>query len=174
MRNFPPCVAEAYLHLLMGTIESRAAAAAADGKRQPVAQRVRLIVPSFDHNYVMWPSYVEKLYVHYNEQLLARQVRAGCIELKWKVRHVGNYLQVFLALQLTQFDWPLSAAVQARPSPVLQAGDHSHSLSMCLPRLAACRLSSGQRPWQLVNVQQRLLLRGSLQGMRRKTSAMTS
>lgn len=74
MRTFPPSVAEAYVHLLMGTIESRAAAAAADGKRQPVAQRMRLIVPSFDHNYVMWPSYVEKLYVHYNEQLLARQV----------------------------------------------------------------------------------------------------
>lgn len=72
MRNFPPCVAEAYVHMLMGIIESRAAAA--EGKRQHVAQRVRLIVPPFDHNYVMWPIYVEKLYVHYNEQLLARQV----------------------------------------------------------------------------------------------------
>lgn len=75
MRNFPPCVAEAYVHMLMGIIESRAESAAAKGGRQPVAQRVRLIVPPFDHNYVMWPSYVEKLYVHYNEQLIARQVR---------------------------------------------------------------------------------------------------
>lgn len=75
MRSFPPCVAEAYVHLLMSTIESRAAAAAGQGQRQPVTQRVRLIVPAFDHNYVMWPSYVEKLHVHYNEQLLARQVR---------------------------------------------------------------------------------------------------
>lgn len=74
MRSFPPCVAEAYVHLLMSTIESRAAAAAGQGQRQPVTQRVRLIVPAFDHNYVMWPSYVEKLHVHYNEQLLARQV----------------------------------------------------------------------------------------------------
>jgi hypothetical protein len=80
MRSFPPCVAEAYVHLLMSTIESRASSALGEGKRQPVAQRVRLIVPAFDHNYVMWPSYVEKLYVHYNEQLLARQVgcQSGC------------------------------------------------------------------------------------------------
>jgi len=74
MRSFPPSVAEAYVHMLMSTLESRAASAAAEGKRQPVAQRVRLIVPPFDHNYVMWPSYVEKLHVHYSEQLLARQV----------------------------------------------------------------------------------------------------
>lgn len=74
MRGFPPSVAEAYTHMLMSTVESRATSAA-EGNRQPVSQRIRLIVPPFDSNYVMWPSYVEKLHVHYNEQLLARQVR---------------------------------------------------------------------------------------------------
>lgn len=102
MRCFPPCVAEAYVHMLMSTLESRAATAAAEGKRQPVAQRVRLIVPPFDHNYVMWPSYVEKLYVHYNEQLLARQVITRFSVLVWLIvlslgcqrTHVHSYCQI--------------------------------------------------------------------------------
>jgi hypothetical protein len=76
MRCFPPMVAEAYVHVLMAAVESRTAAALAEGKRQPVAQPVRVLVPPFDPNYVMWPSYVEKLHAHYSEQLLARQVRA--------------------------------------------------------------------------------------------------
>jgi hypothetical protein len=31
-----------------------------------------LVAFPFDHNHVMWPSYVNKLFVHYNEQLLER------------------------------------------------------------------------------------------------------
>jgi hypothetical protein len=77
MRNFPPMVAEAYVHVLMQTLEARGQAAAGGSdmaRRRVVAQPVRLVVPPFDHNYVMWPSYVNKLFVHYNEQLLERQV----------------------------------------------------------------------------------------------------
>lgn len=76
MRSFPPCVAEAYINVVMAAIEGRGkAVGSGDVNRQrAVAQPVRLIVPPFDHNYVMWPSYVQKLFVHYNEQLLARQV----------------------------------------------------------------------------------------------------
>lgn len=80
MRGFPPCVAEAYVHVMMQALESRGQAAASGVGKRAVAQPVRLIVPPFDHNYVMWPSYVDKLFVHYNEQLLARQVGAsGCL-----------------------------------------------------------------------------------------------
>jgi hypothetical protein len=71
-------VAEAYVHVLMQTLEARGNSAAGGSdmsrQRQIVAQPVRLVVPPFDHNYVMWPSYVNKLFVHYNEQLLERQV----------------------------------------------------------------------------------------------------
>lgn len=76
MRSFPPCVAEAYLSVMMAAIEGRGKAAGGSdaNRRRAVAQPVRLIVPPFDPNYVMWPSYVQKLFVHYNEQLLARQV----------------------------------------------------------------------------------------------------
>jgi hypothetical protein len=71
-------VAEAYVHVLMQTLEARGNSATGGSdmsrQRQIVAQPVRLVVPPFDHNYVMWPSYVNKLFVHYNEQLLERQV----------------------------------------------------------------------------------------------------
>lgn len=81
MRSFPPCVAEAYVNVMMATLESRgkATGTAEATRRRAVAQPARLIVPPFDHNYVMWPSYVQKLFVHYNEQLLARQVSNGTI-----------------------------------------------------------------------------------------------
>jgi len=62
------------VHTLMAALEARGKAAAAGDVRIAVAQPVRLVVQPYDHNYVMWPSYVEKQYVHYNEQLLARQV----------------------------------------------------------------------------------------------------
>uniref|UniRef100_A0A383VR28 PROP1-like PPR domain-containing protein n=1 Tax=Tetradesmus obliquus TaxID=3088 RepID=A0A383VR28_TETOB len=89
MRCFPPMVAEAYVHVLMQTLEARgqAAAGGSDSARQRiVAQPVRLVVPPFDHNYVMWPSYVAKLFVHYNEQLLERQaqLRAEAEAARWR------------------------------------------------------------------------------------------
>lgn len=76
MRCFPPCVAEVYINVMLAALEARGTASAAGetNRRTAVAQPVRIIVPAFDHNYVMWPSYVQKLFVHYNEQLLARQV----------------------------------------------------------------------------------------------------
>jgi hypothetical protein len=101
MRGFPPSVAEAYTHVLMAALEARSkpSPAAVPGsspsrvraRRAAVAQPVRLLVPPFDSNYVMWPSYVGKLFLHYSEQLLERQVGSADLALTW---HSGRWYSI--------------------------------------------------------------------------------
>jgi hypothetical protein len=58
------------MHLL-SSIEARASGS----NKRPFVHRIKMFVPPFDQNYVMWPSYVEKLYLHYADELLQRQQR---------------------------------------------------------------------------------------------------
>jgi hypothetical protein len=71
-------VAEVYIIQLLAAIEARASGA----NKRPFVHRIKLLVPAFDPNYVMWPSYVEKLHLHYADELLQRQaaLRAQAID----------------------------------------------------------------------------------------------
>lgn len=60
-----------YIIHLLASVEARASGS----NKRPFVHRLKLLVPPFDANYVMWPSYVQKLYLHYADELLQRQER---------------------------------------------------------------------------------------------------
>lgn len=66
MRNVPPTVAEVYILSILTSIEARGRGNQA-GRKQFV-HPITMLVPSFDRNYVMWPSYLDKLNMHYDDE----------------------------------------------------------------------------------------------------------
>lgn len=61
MRSMPPTLAEVYVHAILNAIEQRS------GQFKSFqAQRITFLVPPFDPDLIMWPTYVEKLNRHYS------------------------------------------------------------------------------------------------------------
>lgn len=73
LRSLLPHVAEVYVAALLVGAEHKAAVSQ---QRRPFIHPLTFLVPPFDANYVMWPSAVEKLNMHYEDSRPERKRRS--------------------------------------------------------------------------------------------------
>ncbi len=76
MRALPPTVAEVYTLAILTSLEQRQAKSPSVAQRRAFVHPITLLLQPFDRNYIMWPSYVQKLNLHYAPAVLARQQEA--------------------------------------------------------------------------------------------------